>query len=135
MALSLGFQARVALERGDRRTSLTLRLESLAINRELGDRRALALSLEGLADWAAGGGDFVRAARFWGGAHRLREASGVAMPKGMQHRHQVRREAARAAFADPEDFDRAWQIGRVTTLERLIDDGLASQAPAPSVPS
>ena len=66
----------MACEQGDFASARALYEESLVIRRELGDRRGIAYSLEGLAAVVAALGSPLRAARIWGAAERLREEIG-----------------------------------------------------------
>ncbi|MER5326928.1 BTAD domain-containing putative transcriptional regulator [Streptosporangium roseum] len=73
----LGF---LAEQRGDAPAALSLHHQGLAVARDSGDPRALALALEGLAGAYALAGQPVRAARLLGTASRARESSGAPLP-------------------------------------------------------
>ena len=100
-------------------------MESLAILRTLGDQRHLAWTLEGLADVAFATAGPVDAARIWGKADRMRSDIGITQPDDERSRHDHQVAAARAALADDEAFDRAWQEGSALTLEQAT--GLAPE--------
>ncbi|HET6857862.1 MAG TPA: AfsR/SARP family transcriptional regulator, partial [Streptomyces sp.] len=73
----LGF---VAEQRGDHRAARALHLEALAVAHEVGDLRALALALEGLAGAEALAGRPAAAALLLGAATAAREAAGAPLP-------------------------------------------------------
>ncbi|MFI7449269.1 BTAD domain-containing putative transcriptional regulator [Nonomuraea sp. NPDC049714] len=73
----LGF---VAEERGDAGAARALHQEGLTVAREIGDPRAVALALEGLAGVAALEGAHEEAARLLGEAGALRESVGAPLP-------------------------------------------------------
>jgi hypothetical protein len=98
--------------------------ESLAIQRELGDRRGAALALEGVAAATSASGDPVRAARIWGAAERLRDEVGAPLPLSGRPRYEQFITAARAALGDEVAFDAAWQEGRAMTMEEAIECAL-----------
>jgi hypothetical protein len=111
----------VACEQADYPTARKLFEEGLVIQRELGDKLAIASSLEGLAAVMAALGKSPRAASIWGAAARLRIE--LAAPINLSERSRYDRQiaAARAALRDDIAFDRAWQKGSVLALERAIE--------------
>ncbi len=105
----LGF---IAEQRGDADAALILHLDGLAIARDTGDRRAVALALEGLAGAHALAGRHNHAAQLLGAATTARESVGAALPPG--ERGDVDRITSRAREALGEDgftteFDRGRQ--------------------------
>src|SRR5450755_2991601 len=88
-----------------------LHQESLVMVRELGDPKGIANSLEALAAAVVALGSYVRAARIWGAAERLREEIGSPLPPNDWPRYDRRVAAARVALGDDAAFDRAWQDG------------------------
>lgn len=90
----LGF---VAEQRGDATEALSLHRQSLAVARESGDPRAVALAYEGMAGAYVRLGQPARAARLLGIAARAREAAGAPLPKA--ERGDVDRITAAAAAA------------------------------------
>ncbi|MCM2390773.1 BTAD domain-containing putative transcriptional regulator [Streptomyces albipurpureus] len=74
----LGF---LAEQRGDAPTALSLHRQGLAVARDSGDPRAIALAHEGLAGASALLGEPVRAARLLGAATRARESCGAPLPE------------------------------------------------------
>jgi hypothetical protein len=111
----------VAYAQGDYSAARALHQESLVMLRELGDPKAIANSLEGLAALVAALGSYVRAARIWGAAERLREEIGSPQPPNERPPYDRRVAAARVALGDDATFDRAWQEGRGLTLEQAIE--------------
>ncbi|NUV72004.1 AfsR/SARP family transcriptional regulator [Streptomyces sp. CAI-121] len=93
----LGF---LAEQRGDAEAALSLHHEGLAVARESGDPRAVALAQEGLAGAHALAGDPVRAARLLGAAHRAREAAGAPLPEAERGDVDRVEAAVRAALGD-----------------------------------
>ncbi|MGK5440458.1 BTAD domain-containing putative transcriptional regulator [Micromonospora sp. URMC 105] len=73
----LGF---VAEQRGDADAARELHLAGFAAARHVGDPRALALALEGLAGAEALAGRYERAAQLLGAASAARESTGVPLP-------------------------------------------------------
>ncbi|MFI9580932.1 BTAD domain-containing putative transcriptional regulator [Streptomyces sp. NPDC052236] len=107
----LGFVAEL---RGDATTAHALHLEGFDAARELGDPRAVALSLEGLAGAQAVGGHHRRSALLLGAAAAARESVGAPLPPA--ERRDVDRIAAgirdtlgREAFT--AEFDRGTLLG------------------------
>ncbi|MFD0422610.1 AfsR/SARP family transcriptional regulator [Streptomyces parvus] len=93
----LGF---LAEQRGDAEAALSLHHEGLAVARESGDPRAVALAQEGLAGAHALAGDPVRAARLLGAAHRARAAAGAPLPEAERGDVDRVEAAVRAALGD-----------------------------------
>ncbi|GAB2583968.1 BTAD domain-containing putative transcriptional regulator [Streptomyces capparidis] len=94
----LGFAAE---QRGEAATALRLHRESLASARAVGDPRAVALALEGLAGGHALAGDPARAARLLGAAARLRDAVGAPLPEAERGDVDRIAAAARGALGEP----------------------------------
>ncbi|MFF8609626.1 ATP-binding protein [Streptomyces sp. NPDC015346] len=90
----LGF---LAEQRGQAADALSLHRQSLAVAREGGDPRAVALAYEGLAGAYVLLGEPERAARLLGTAARAREAAGAPLPKA--ERGDVDRITARVLAA------------------------------------
>ncbi|MEV8535203.1 tetratricopeptide repeat protein [Streptomyces sp. NPDC051211] len=74
----LGF---LAEQRGDAPAALALHRQGLAVARDSGDPRAVALAQEGIAGAYALAGQPVQAARLLGTATRARESSGAPLPE------------------------------------------------------
>ncbi|QDY77286.1 AfsR/SARP family transcriptional regulator [Streptomyces qinzhouensis] len=93
----LGF---VAEERGDAAGAYERHAEGLAVARELGDPRAVALALEGLAGAHALAGEPARAAALLGAAAAARESAGAPLPAAERRDVDRVSAAARAALGD-----------------------------------
>ena len=124
VAYSLGRLGTVACDQGEYSAARTLHEESLGIFRDLGHRQGIAESLADIADLAFAQAVPGKAARLWGAAERMREQ--VALPLAPSERARYDRQiaAARAAFGDDADFERAWREGRAMTMERAIEFAL-----------
>jgi predicted ATPase/DNA-binding SARP family transcriptional activator len=109
----LGFVAEL---RGDAARAADLHREALAAARGVGEPRAVALAVEGLAGAAAVAGDHVRAARLLGAAGAGREAVGAPLPP--TERGDVDRIAATARAAlGAAAFAEAFTEGAATPLD------------------
>ncbi|MGK5628185.1 AfsR/SARP family transcriptional regulator [Streptomyces sp. URMC 123] len=103
----LGF---VAERRGDAAEALSLHRQGLAVARDSGDPRAVALAHEGLAGAHALAGEPALAARLLGAAARAREAAGAPLPEA--ERGDVDRvTAAVLAALGPEAFAEEFSAG------------------------
>ena len=123
----LGYAAR---DRGDTAPALALFTEGLALVTELGDRRIIALALDGVAGLAIAWGQPERAARLFGAAAALREANGL--PVDPAHRAAQGRDVAAARAALGEDaFAAGWASGAALPLPVAIAEATAIAAPAP----
>jgi hypothetical protein len=111
----------MACDQGDYRAASALHREGLAIRRDVGDKRGIAYSLEGLAAVVTGCGDSLRAAGLWGAAARLRNEIRSPMAPNDRPGYDRRVAAARAAARDDVAFDRAWKEGGALTLDQAID--------------
>jgi hypothetical protein len=98
--------------------------------RELGDRRGIAFSLEGLADVGLASGCAGRAACIWGAAERLREEISSPLAPFERGRYLTQLAAARGALGDA-DFATAWQKGRAVTLEQAINYAMSEDDATP----
>ncbi|REE98344.1 BTAD domain-containing putative transcriptional regulator [Thermomonospora umbrina] len=96
----LGFVAEL---RGAADTARDLHLRGLDAARKSGDRRAVALALEGLAGACAVAGRHDRAARLLGTAGAIRESTGAPLPAGERGDVDRITAAARAALG-PDAF-------------------------------
>ena len=116
-----------ALKRGDNGVAAALLKEGLAIFRELSYRDGIADSLERLAEVAMAVSEPGPAARMWGAAERLREEMGGPLPPSARVRYDRHVAAARAAMGDDAAFHRAWQEGRMMTLEQAVEYAMAKR--------
>ncbi|MEE1751914.1 AfsR/SARP family transcriptional regulator [Streptomyces sp. SP18CS02] len=117
----LGFTAEL---RGEPSRARELHTEGLAVARELGDVRALALAWEGLAGAAAAGGAGERAAGLLGAAHAARVSVGAPLPDA--ERHDVDRVwSACRSLLGPAAADAAFARGTSRGGEHLVPDPAA----------
>jgi tetratricopeptide (TPR) repeat protein len=121
---SLGLVARL---QGDLMAARARFAESLAIFGELGDRKSVAEGLKRVAEMAATQGESERAARFFGSAQRLREATDVPLSSAERAEHDRSVAALRAALGE-EAFTAAWSEGRATTMEQAVELALEDGA-------
>ncbi len=113
---TLGFVAECTDELDDARR---LHLEGLALVQDLGDGRAVALALEGLAGVHAAEGSGERAAELLGHASRLRVAAGGA-PAGPTS--DLDRVTARTrALLEDATFDEAHERGGSASTKDLVE--------------
>ncbi|WP_142104391.1 BTAD domain-containing putative transcriptional regulator [Pseudonocardia cypriaca] len=116
----LGFVAEL---RGDAEGALAHHLAGHAIARRSGDRRALALALEGLAGSVALAGAHRQAARLLGAAAAARESVGAPLPPA--ERGDVDRIAATATAALGEAaFAEEFARGGLTDPDELVGERL-----------
>lgn len=109
----LGFVAEL---RGDVERALELQSEGLALARQVGDPRAVALGLEGMAGAKALAGDAAEAARLLGAATAARASVGVPLPPG--ERGDVDRITAAARDAlGADSFAAAFNAGHTEGLD------------------
>jgi tetratricopeptide (TPR) repeat protein len=126
-ALALYDLATAAEAQGDAARALNLFRRSLALRRDLGDRLGIVECLERLAGAAAlqpGAQTAARAARWFGAAAALREATGASMSPGERADYERRVHAARDALGEPA-FDAAWQAGRTLSQEEAVGEASA----------
>jgi non-specific serine/threonine protein kinase len=130
--LSLGL---MSFAKGDYTAAQALQRESLQLRWQLRDMRALADSFGAIACGAAAQERRLLAARLFGAADRLREATGAVPPPWLQPVLQVSIDQIRAALGQVT-FDVAWSKGRATPLEEVIAmalaDAEATDAAAPA---
>jgi hypothetical protein len=114
----------VAHEQGDDRQAVALHTEALTLQRELGDKRGTADSLECLARTAANMREPTWAVNLFGMAASLREAIHAPLPPNERADHdravaEVRNQLAAAAFTE------AWQAGWALAWEEAVAQALA----------
>ncbi len=109
----------LAHRRGDHAQADTLLRESLEVQRDLGDLWRVASVLEALAETAAAGGSFERAARLFGGADALRDGTGTPLPPCERPDHERGVAAARAGMGH-EAFTIEHARGRAVTLDATL---------------
>jgi DNA-binding CsgD family transcriptional regulator len=123
--MSLGIAAQ---RRGDPERAKTLLKESLAMNVKMGINRApeIAENLEGLAEAAGVLGEDVRAARLWGAACELREATDHPWWSAERLLHEPQLVAARSRM-DEASWDTAFAEGRTMGLEEAVEYALSEE--------
>jgi len=109
---------------------MALFAEGLALFTELGDRRIIALALDGVAGLAIAWGQPERAARLFGAAAALREASGLPVDPAHRAAHGRDVAAARAALGEGA-FTAGWATGAALPLPVAIAEATAIAVPAP----
>ena len=127
---SLSRLAVVFLELHDNDAARRLISESLAIEREVGDRPGQLFDIEVLAALAAEEGRPVRAVRLYACSSMLRAEVGrlTVEPGWPKHEHHIRR--VRSALGE-DAFAEAWEQGRAMTLDEALDYAL-EEAPTRS---
>ncbi len=123
-----------AQETRDYDTARRLLAESLAIERESGERLGLAANLEVYGRLAAAQGQLVRAVCLYGSASVLRESVGLdacelGWPDPEPHVDRLRAALGVEAFAE------AWEEGRALTLDESLDYALGEAAELDSASS
>ncbi len=108
---------------GDYAAARTLLSESLQTAWELGDKVLAMYALEHLAWLAYSQGQSERAVRLYGAADALRATSGYTLSLMDQNKHDARRSVVRAALSEAA-FAAAWERGRVTTLDQMVEYAL-----------
>ena len=122
----LGYAAR---DRGDTANAVALFGEGLALFAELGDRRMIALALDGVAGLANAWEQPERAARLFGTAAALREASGLPVDPAYRAAHARDVAAARAALGE-DAFAAGWATGAGLSLPVAVAEATAIAPPA-----
>src|SRR5829696_2091597 len=108
-----------ALIRGDRQKAEALHEECLVLCRELGDKLIGAESIEGFACAAGAVGAAERAARLFGAAEALREATGN-QQAARAHALRAPYLAAARAQVDEATWSAAWEMGRYMEFEDAV---------------
>jgi non-specific serine/threonine protein kinase len=126
----------VAAAVGDDRRALELLRESLERFAEQGDRRLVAVALDGVASLAAGWGEAERAARLFGAAAEVREAGGLTSEPVYRADRERGVAKARATLGEA-GFAAAWAAGRARPLAEAIAEAgdLTPPAAPPRTPS
>ena len=109
----LGF---LAEQRGQAAEARQLHRRALEASRALGERRGVALALEGLAGAAGLSGDYELSARLLGASESVRQAARVPSAPAEQAEIDRISAAARAALGEA-DFGAAYQDGLAQTPE------------------
>jgi predicted ATPase/DNA-binding SARP family transcriptional activator/DNA-binding CsgD family transcriptional regulator len=125
-AISLNNLGLVALCRGDYAQATKLSSESLRLSEESLDRQVIPWSLDALAAACGQQGSVGRAARLWGAAEALREASGFSQPPDDKRVLEPFLEAARSRL-DEAAFQAAWEEGRAMTETQAVEYALSEE--------
>jgi predicted ATPase/DNA-binding CsgD family transcriptional regulator len=111
--------------------------ENLTLSKELGDRATIVTSLEGLACVAGANGEALRAARLFGAAEALMEATGYGRAPQESAMVEPYRARARSRLGKA-GWDEALAEGRMMSMEAAIDYVLSDEEPViatrPSTP-
>jgi predicted ATPase/DNA-binding winged helix-turn-helix (wHTH) protein len=94
--------------------------EALTILHDLQDQWGIASALEGWAAVLRVSRGPLAVARLWGGVERLRNDINAQLPPADRARHDAEVAHARAALADDEAFDHAWEDGRQMNAGDLV---------------
>ncbi len=92
--------------------------------------RGVDFCLDGLAEVAAASDEFPRAARLWGAAATVREASGVALASDVRRIQAASIARARAALGE-ERMAVLWAAGAAMTLDEAV--ALELRAPGTTI--
>jgi predicted ATPase/DNA-binding CsgD family transcriptional regulator len=113
--------AYAARDQGDGEQALALFADGLSRFAALGDRRMVALALEGVAGLAGRWHEAERAARLFGAAAAVQEASGLPVEPAFRDAHHRDVAAVRAALGE-DAFTAAWKAGTMLPLDEAIAD-------------
>jgi tetratricopeptide (TPR) repeat protein len=119
ISVALGSLAHAALRRGDRDGAASLLAEALLAVRRRGDKRLAAETLRAAAALAAERDDPARAARLWGAAEGMREATG-ASPSALERAAEAAWLGGIRAALDGERFEADLAAGRRLGLDDAI---------------
>jgi predicted ATPase/DNA-binding CsgD family transcriptional regulator len=134
IGFSLIGSAYAAREQGDVEQAVALFGEGLARFVELGDRRMVALALEGIAGLAGRWQQAELAARLFAAAAAVQEASGLPIEPAYRAAHGRGVDAARASLGEPA-FAAAWGAGAALSLEQAVAEATAIAALRPNAAS
>jgi predicted ATPase len=115
------------LEQGDLPGAAARFREGLALSQQAPLLTTITIGLDGLAMIAAATEHPARAARLWGAAEALREATDERRWHVFQHAYDRALAAARAQLADP-DWTAAWAAGRTLTAAQAVAEALEDHA-------
>jgi predicted ATPase/DNA-binding SARP family transcriptional activator/Tfp pilus assembly protein PilF len=118
---ALNTLGRIACRQDDYQTAGVRLKESLALCRHLAITGLVPQCLEGCAAVAQAQGQSRRAARLFGAAEALRDASPAPRPAWVQAEHERRVAVVRAGLGE-EAFAAAWAVGRAMTLAEAVSD-------------
>jgi DNA-binding CsgD family transcriptional regulator len=119
----------VALLGGDLDRAEALHKESLALSKDLGGSHRTFVFLEGLACDAGAKGEAERAARLFGAAQALREATGFPLEPAMRALEEPYLTRARSRLEESA-WTEAWEEGRAMSMEAAIEYALSEEEPS-----
>jgi DNA-binding CsgD family transcriptional regulator len=114
----------VSCDQGDTSQAVALLAEGLALITELGDRRIIALALDGVAGLAIAWRQPERAARLFGAAAALREVTGLPIDPACLAAHDRNVTAGRASLGE-DAFDAEWLAGAALPLPVAVAEATA----------
>ena len=122
LTLALCWRAALAARRGDADASIALVRESLTRIRELHDKVAFVYAMVPLAAAAALRRDYDWAARIIGAGSIVTELSGaVPLTDTLRTLHEQTERDTRAHL-EPDRWAHAWEAGRTSSIDALLDD-------------
>lgn len=119
--VGLGYAAR---DQGDDADAAALFAEGLILSSEVGDRRIIALALDGVAGIATAWGQPGRAACLFGAAAALRETSGLPVEPAFRAVYERDVAAARASLEE-DALATGWSAGAALPLPVAIAEAVA----------
>jgi predicted ATPase len=129
--------AGVAYHLGEFKEAETYSRQALTIAADIGDKESVAYALEGFGALATAQKDYTRAARVFGAASALREATNNPLPpSGGRDEYDQLVSTVREKLGD-ETMTASWTEGRALSLDKAIALALqtAPQTAAPTSPS
>ncbi|HET6660653.1 MAG TPA: helix-turn-helix transcriptional regulator [Rubrobacter sp.] len=120
-----------ALSGGDLERAKAVLAESLALSREVGDKDSTSASLEGMACVAGARGEAARAARLFGAARALHEATGYQQTLDERALRNPYLSAARSQLEEAS-WEATFAEGQAMTFEKAVEYALSEEKPHPS---
>lgn len=111
--------ASAASLQGNYRSALSYALESLEVSEELGDKISMGDALNIFGALAVKAGEVEKAARLWGAAQAIYDATGFRLEKVDQELNDSYMTEARAAIGD-EAFEAAFREGQTMRLKNAL---------------
>jgi hypothetical protein len=122
LTLALRWRAALAARRGDADTAIALVRESLAHIRELRDKVAFVYVMVALAAAAVLRHDYEWAARILGAGSIVAERSSVVLLHDALRTLHEHTERTTRARLDRDRWTQAWEGGRASSIDALLDD-------------
>jgi predicted ATPase/DNA-binding CsgD family transcriptional regulator len=108
--------------------------ENLTLSKQLDDKGTIAWSLEGLACVAGANGEALRAAKLFGAAEALMEATGFLLPPKECAMLEPYRASVRSRLGEA-GWDEALAEGRTMAMEAAIEYALSEEGSSTATPS